>query len=133
MRTFTIAAAIKSARQDRGWSQRQLAAASGVVHSTLARIEHGKTSNPGTDTLGKLAAALQVPIDRLAGAQAVPETTPDTLTELSRTLSTKPDLAKKLLNIARGYVRATDKDRRFYERLLDAMAAQSDILPGPLE
>lgn len=47
---------LRLARAKRGWTQRQLAEAAGVAHSTVARIESG-TSQPTLPTLTRLLAA----------------------------------------------------------------------------
>ena len=59
------------ARHHRGWTQRDLAAASGVAQPVIARFECGD-SDPKITTLNKLAAALGfeyrlLPIDPKAG------------------------------------------------------------------
>lgn len=59
-------ARLAEVRREKGMTQEQLAAASGVHRVTIARFETGKVS-PKLKTLKRLADALRVPIDALAG------------------------------------------------------------------
>jgi transcriptional regulator with XRE-family HTH domain len=59
-----IGARIRTARERRGWSQEQLAAASDVSARQLQRIEAG-TSHPSGETLQALAGALQTDVSEL--------------------------------------------------------------------
>lgn len=59
-----IGARILRYRLDRDMTQQQLADASGVASSYIARIEVGKR-RPTLDVLERLAAALRVPLARL--------------------------------------------------------------------
>lgn len=52
---------IRRLRQEKGWSQRQLARRSGVVQQNLSLYERGLT-NPRLETLGRLAAALDAEV-----------------------------------------------------------------------
>ncbi len=54
---------LKLARLERGWTVRQLAAASGVSSPSISRAESGK--EPSLGTALRLARALDVPIDEL--------------------------------------------------------------------
>ena len=51
---------LREARQRRGWTQEQLADASGVEQSNISAIERGITRDPNTSTALKLAAALEL-------------------------------------------------------------------------
>jgi transcriptional regulator with XRE-family HTH domain len=55
---------IREWRDKRGWSQRDLAEASGVSREYIARIELGQ-HDPTLSTLEKLAKALRVKVARL--------------------------------------------------------------------
>lgn len=55
---------IKQLRQQRGWSQEQLAEHSGLSVRTIQRIEQGRT--PGLASATALANALQVDVEELA-------------------------------------------------------------------
>lgn len=59
-------------RLRRGWSQRDLANAIGVLQPHIARLESGR-NDPSLGTVRKLAAALGVTIDELARAFEVDE------------------------------------------------------------
>lgn len=55
---------IRMARKRKGFTQTQLAKASGVHRTSIARYEAG-IREPGAKSLRKLAETLQVPIDDL--------------------------------------------------------------------
>ncbi|RVV97198.1 helix-turn-helix domain-containing protein [Mesobaculum littorinae] len=59
-----LAAHLRSLRTDRGLTLQALAEASGVSRATLSRIENAEAS-PTAETLGRLAAALSLPISQL--------------------------------------------------------------------
>jgi transcriptional regulator with XRE-family HTH domain len=61
---FSVGDNIRSAREGRGWSGAQLAAAAGVSRSMIDRIERN-VSSPTTDLLGKLSAALETTMSSL--------------------------------------------------------------------
>lgn len=52
-----LGAAVRELRRGRGWSQAELAAASGMTQSAVARFESGGTT-PTLPVLGKIARAL---------------------------------------------------------------------------
>lgn len=56
---------IKRKRLEKGMSQRQLAAVSGVSNSEISRIEAGGRQNPSPAVLGLIAKALDVPYEEL--------------------------------------------------------------------
>lgn len=49
---------LRQARIDAGWTRARLADESGVHHATIARIELGKSTDPGVRTVAKLEDAL---------------------------------------------------------------------------
>jgi transcriptional regulator with XRE-family HTH domain len=51
---------IASHREQKGWTQDELAAKSGVSRITIARIESGKTTRVDFEVIERLAAALDV-------------------------------------------------------------------------
>lgn len=59
---MNIAESLKQARKRKGLTQDELAYRSGVSQSAISDIESGKRTNPTADTLGCLAAALDVSI-----------------------------------------------------------------------
>ena len=49
---------IKELREEKGWTQEELAIKSGVSRNLIARLESGSLNSTSTDTLFKLADAL---------------------------------------------------------------------------
>lgn len=49
---------IKTLREEKGWTQDELAIKSGVSRNLIARLESGNLQSTSTDTLFKLAQAL---------------------------------------------------------------------------
>lgn len=64
---MTIGERLKALRQKKGWSQRELARRAGVRHATLAELETGVRTETRTDIARRLAKALGVTLDYLAG------------------------------------------------------------------
>lgn len=62
LRKAEVAAKIKSARMDKGWKQKHLAAAVRVEPMTVSRWERGATT-PDFDALGLIAEATGKPLD----------------------------------------------------------------------
>lgn len=58
---------LKELRKNKGWSQQRLAGESGLSFNTITRIEQGIGDSPTLKTLIKLADALGVGLDELAG------------------------------------------------------------------
>jgi len=58
---------IKEFRKKKEWSQQKLAEKSGLSFNTITRIEQGIGDSPTLKTLVKLADALGVGLDELAG------------------------------------------------------------------
>ena len=54
-------------RKEKGWSQEKLAVESGISYNTIIKIERGGIENPKIATVIKLADALGVTIDEMAG------------------------------------------------------------------
>ena len=52
-------------REERGWSQQELAAKAGTSYQTIWRIENGKHKEPGIYIARKIARALNVSLDYL--------------------------------------------------------------------
>ncbi len=69
--TVDVASAVRSAREQRGWSGSELAAASGVSRAMIDRIERG-ASSPTAALLGKLATALGLTLSGLLGRASSP-------------------------------------------------------------
>ncbi|MBO5968276.1 MAG: helix-turn-helix transcriptional regulator [Clostridia bacterium] len=56
---------IRELREKKGWTQTELARRAGVKQGVLSYIESGKTKHPRSDTLGAIAFALGVPVEKL--------------------------------------------------------------------
>jgi transcriptional regulator with XRE-family HTH domain len=62
-----LAERLKTLRQERGWTHRQLAEMAGVSPSHIGSIESGKVTNPGAYQIYRVALALRVPMEDLLG------------------------------------------------------------------
>ena len=58
---------LKTLRQQRGWSQRDLAARARVRQALISHLESGKQADTTGSNLRKLASVLGVTVDYLAG------------------------------------------------------------------
>ncbi len=58
---------VKKFRKKKGIPQDKLAHLAGISFSTLAKIESGTAKQPTFDTLIKIADALEISLDELAG------------------------------------------------------------------
>jgi transcriptional regulator with XRE-family HTH domain len=58
---------IREARQQRGWTQAQLAERSGITIGYIKQLEGGHKPNPTQDTLHKLARAFGISVSELLG------------------------------------------------------------------
>lgn len=56
---------LRRLREQRGWSQEQLARAAGVPREWISAVETGDIANPGSKRIGKLAQAFGVDADYL--------------------------------------------------------------------
>ncbi len=56
-------------RDERGWSQTELARRAGVSRTTLSHLEAGVTRSPSSPTLRRLARALDVTVYGLVGGE----------------------------------------------------------------
>jgi XRE family transcriptional regulator, fatty acid utilization regulator len=62
-----LGANVKKARDARGMTQLQLAAAAGLGIATISDLERGQITDPQLSTLEKLAGALGTSVDALLG------------------------------------------------------------------
>lgn len=60
---------IKKYRKKKGLSQDKLAKLADVTHTTLVKLESGVNDNPTVRTLRKIADALEISLDELAGRE----------------------------------------------------------------
>ena len=65
-----IAARIRTECIRRGWDLQEFADRAGLSRTTVYNLERGHTSRPHTTTFGKVAAALDLPVDELFTAPA---------------------------------------------------------------
>jgi transcriptional regulator with XRE-family HTH domain len=65
-----IAARIRTECIRRGWDLQEFAHRAGLSRTTVYNLERGHTSRPHTTTFGKVAAALDLPVDELFTAPA---------------------------------------------------------------
>ena len=56
---------IRKMRKRKGWSQRDLATASGISNAEISRIEAGKRKEPSSSVLKAIANALNIPVEEL--------------------------------------------------------------------
>jgi ribosome-binding protein aMBF1 (putative translation factor) len=63
----TFGQRLKSIREQRGWSQSELAERAGVPYETIYRVERGTHQEPRVSIAAKLARTLGVSLDVLAG------------------------------------------------------------------
>ena len=68
---------VRTLREERGWSQEELARRSGFSAFTISKIERGATKEPGAYTLDKIASALGVTSSRLIRGTDADSATPD--------------------------------------------------------
>jgi len=61
---------VKTLREQRRWRQEELAKAAGMTQPAVSRIESGEVTQPRLSVLHRLAKALDVTVDYLAGANA---------------------------------------------------------------
>ena len=83
-RMATIGARIKTIRQKKSWSQRELARVAGVRQATVAELETGMRTETRTDILRRLAKALGVTADWLIGMYDADEDDDNTPALVSR-------------------------------------------------
>jgi transcriptional regulator with XRE-family HTH domain len=67
----TTAYRVRLLRQDRGWSQKELADKIFVAHSQISRLESGETTNIGSSLLVSLAKIFRVSTDYLLGLTSI--------------------------------------------------------------
>ena len=91
---------ISRLRDERVWTQAELAKRSGIMAATISRIESGEIKNPGLEILKTLAAAFGITVDYLIGVK-------DTVT-FDDSLKRDPDAQV----IFRGYEKLSPEERK---------------------
>ena len=76
MEKMTLARYLKTKRDEKNWSMRELAEKAGVSHSEIARMEKGQRNNPSAAMLRAIATALHVPINELLEAVGLADAMP---------------------------------------------------------
>ena len=64
-KTATMSERIFEVRDERGWSQRRLAAESGISQTTIVHLETGQITEPRRPTLRRIARALDMTVEEL--------------------------------------------------------------------
>jgi transcriptional regulator with XRE-family HTH domain len=62
-----IADVLKKLRKEKGWSQQKLTEKAGLSYAVVTKVEQGITTDPALSSLIKIADALGVTLDELAG------------------------------------------------------------------
>lgn len=57
-----LGAVLKTLREQRGWTQAQVAERAAITQGYLAKLENGDQENPSLDIVRRLARALKVPL-----------------------------------------------------------------------
>ena len=115
----SISARIRSFREAKGWTQDDLAEASGLNRVTIAKYESGRIE-PKSKTLARLAAALDLTTDALLGSDGVDMTDEEReMWELREQLRNDPD-RRALMQLAR---RGSAQAVRQAAALLDVLKA----------
>jgi transcriptional regulator with XRE-family HTH domain len=68
-----IGVRLRNSREDRGLSLNALSELAKVSKGYLSQLENGSASNPSIDTLGRLADALELPLEELVSEPRPPE------------------------------------------------------------
>lgn len=68
---MTLGEYISNKRKEKGWSQRELAAASNVSNAEISRLESGKRKEPSPAVLKEIAVALSVPYEEILQAAGI--------------------------------------------------------------
>jgi transcriptional regulator with XRE-family HTH domain len=69
----SLGAIVRAERQQRGWSQEELAARAGLDQHDVSRVETGKSRLPQEKTMSALAQALDIPLGLLYERANYPE------------------------------------------------------------
>jgi transcriptional regulator with XRE-family HTH domain len=101
-------------------SQAQLSVLSGVSRSNLSEIINGKVRNPGKDTIGNIAKALDVPIGYLYKDDSITESN-DSNPELKRL---KSDFENEFKLIKK--IKDNEIDLKVVESYIDFLISQKD-------
>ncbi|WP_298595155.1 helix-turn-helix transcriptional regulator [uncultured Mitsuokella sp.] len=99
---------ISQKRKEKGWSQRELAAASDISNAEISRIESGKRKEPSPSVLKSIANALSIPVeDLLQVAGVLEESTVEKGRQFVASMSDQPipkDLTEEELEEVKKFV-----------------------------
>lgn len=104
---------IRMFRKERGISQEELSFKAGISAAHLGQIERA-VKKPTVETIGKLAAALEVPVTALFSQEYTPEVDPgnSTLAKINAQLSSMSEEEQKdilkIIRIFRGFRTGND-------------------------
>jgi transcriptional regulator with XRE-family HTH domain len=119
--TWALANYIRERLQGLGWTQKDLAANSGVPAATISRILTRKDYEPDLSTLARLAVALEAPLWRLIMLAGYPISAPSDPEEQTRRYQALVESFPWLLPVVEDFAGLTPDDR---ESLLTYMEAQ---------
>jgi transcriptional regulator with XRE-family HTH domain len=95
-----LAERIKRAREERGWSQGELARRAGVRRATISDLETGKLEDTRVSTLRNIAKALRVSVDYLIDMEYDRRTPPgQPAVESNAALAVTPSLERVEANV----------------------------------
>lgn len=92
---------LKMIKQDKGLHNSEIAAVGDLPLATVTRVFNGQTPNPTFETITRIAIAMGVSLDELAGlkqpdAPPIPSPIENTLTSYAELLKEKDDRIKEL-------------------------------------
>jgi transcriptional regulator with XRE-family HTH domain len=108
-----LGARIRQARDERGWSQNELASRAAIKQPTLQRIEAGLRLDPSIRTIAAIASALDLSVDTLLAHRAGTATSKGSVSRV--TLDAIEELTRHV----------ADMERRFEARIA-ALEGSSD-------
>ena len=106
----SIGAVLKAARARSGMTQSEVARSAGVTPNIVSRLEAGERATPAFTTVARVAAALGVSLDAIAGAIGVLPAVPDR----------DPTVAADLLKVRRSIAEADGQLEHILGRIATA-------------
>lgn len=115
----SIGLRVRALREAHGWNQSDLARRAGVSHSYINRLESGRYRRPSQEQLGKIVAALGVPLSTFLAEVAAPSE--DESRELEF-LRRNPDVRMLFASFAHEYETMHSDDQKFLRGFLELVA-----------
>lgn len=113
MDAVSVGERVKRLREERRWSQRMLEARAGLGTGSISLLEAGKRTRLSVVVLGKIAAALKVPLSVVLGTDeeeaGVSSTDQDLQRLMENYLALPDDAAAKLLEESEWLRRITER------------------------